>query len=748
MTTALPLPAAGSWRNVTPALSPLVIDVVERLGFTQMTPVQSQTIPLFLKSKDVVVEAITGSGKTLAFVIPVIEMMLRKMKSEPLRKNQIGAIIISPTRELAIQIYSVLRQFLPDSPTNYRPHGTDPDADADANGDADMDAAPAAAATDATASDPAPKKKKSQLTHALFVGGATSTLEDDLAHFKQYGAHIVVATPGRLEEVLKRGIGHRTAGASANAALVNVKECDAVILDEADRLLDLGFKQALANILGYLPKQRRTGLFSATMTDALGELVRTGLRNPVRIAVKVEHAASGAVWRTPQSLDIGAVVVTESTKVAWLLACVRRWGQGRKVIVYMATCKQVEYWYKALATIAAAKDLPWHSLHGQQTAKRRAAVFQAFVDPSTDHAVLITTDVAARGLDIPNVDLVIQYDPPTDPKMFAHRCGRAGRAGRAGKAVVFLTENEDAYVEFMHVRKVNVQPVTDWAWGEPGTTAARKSKSAKAKGKDAFAVSDQDALHAELVAAIQGDRDLLDKSILAFTSYVRSYTAHELSYIFQLKKLDLVALVRQFALVKVPNMPEIKRNPEVVEQLAQYEAALAIDASKIAYKDKVREKARLDRNAKKAEEAALAAATAAADKKKRDKKKRSLAEAWSEQKEKKQKRLERREKKDKRKAAIEQLKAQGKEFFTAKSKKQAAAASGAAANAATKGADSDSNDSDSDVDMADDYAELQREKRAQRKNKQMKKGGGPMTMSFDFAAEESGASSDDGDDSP
>ncbi|KNE71764.1 hypothetical protein AMAG_16068 [Allomyces macrogynus ATCC 38327] len=741
MNTALPLPAAGSWRNATPALSPLVIDVVEGLGFTQMTPVQSQTIPLFLKSKDVVVEAITGSGKTLAFVIPVIEMMLRKMKSEPLRKNQIGAIIISPTRELAIQIYSVLRQFFPDSPTNYRPHGTGPDADADANGNADMDAAPSAT-TDAASSELAPKKKKSQLTHALFVGGATSTLEDDLAHFKQYGAHIVVATPGRLEEVLKRGIGHRTAGASANAALVNVKECDAVILDEADRLLDLGFKQALANILGYLPKQRRTGLFSATMTDALGELVRTGLRNPVRIAVKVEHAASGAVWRTPQSLDIGAVVVTEATKVAWLLACVRRWGQGRKVIVYMATCKQVEYWYKALATIAAAKDLPWHSLHGQQTAKRRAAVFQAFADPNTDHAVLITTDVAARGLDIPNVDLVIQYDPPTDPKMFAHRCGRAGRAGRAGKAVVFLTENEDAYVEFMHVRKVNVQPVTDWAWGEPGTAAARKTK-AKDKSKDAFAVSDQDALHAELVASIQGDRDLLDKSILAFTSYVRSYTAHELSYIFQLKKLDLVALVRQFALVKVPNMPEIKRNPEVVEQLAQYEAALAIDASTIAYKDKVREKARLDRIAKKAEEAALAAATAAADKKKRDKKKRSLAEAWSEQKEKKQKRLERREKKDKRKAAIEQLKAQGKEFFTAKGKKHAAAASSAAATAAGKDPGSDSSDSDSDVDMADDYAELQREKRAQRKTKQQKKGGGPMTMSFDFAAAESSDDSDD-----
>ncbi|KNE59716.1 hypothetical protein, variant [Allomyces macrogynus ATCC 38327] len=704
-----------------------------------MTPVQSQTIPLFLKSKDVVVEAITGSGKTLAFVIPVIEMMLRKMKSEPLRKNQIGAIIISPTRELAIQIYSVLRQFLPDSPTNYRPHGTDPDAaDADANGDADMDAAPSTTATGAS-SEPAPKNKKSQLTHALFVGGATSSLEDDLAHFKQYGAHIVVATPGRLEEVLKRGIGHRTAGASANAALVNVKECDAVILDEADRLLDLGFKQALANILGYLPKQRRTGLFSATMTDALGELVRTGLRNPVRIAVKVEHAASGAVWRTPQSLDIGAVVVTESTKLAWLLACVRRWGQGRKVIVYMATCKQVEYWYKALATIAAAKDVPWHSLHGQQTAKRRAAVFQAFVDPSTDHAVLITTDVAARGLDIPNVDLVIQYDPPTDPKMFAHRCGRAGRAGRAGKAVVFLTENEDAYVEFMHVRKVNVQPVTDWAWGEPGTKTGKSKKGIK----DAFAVTDQDALHAELVTAIQGDRDLLDKSILAFTSYVRSYTAHELSYIFQLKKLDLVALVRQFALVKVPNMPEIKRNSEVVDQLAQYEAALAIDASKIAYKDKIREKARLDRIAKKAEEAALAALTAAADKKKRDKKKRSLAEAWSEQKEKKQKRLERREKKDKRKAAIEQLKAQGKEFFTAKSKKLAAAELGVAATTEGKDAGSDSSDSDSDVDMADDYAELQREKRAQRKTKQQKKGGGPMTMSFDFAAADSDASSDE-----
>ncbi|KAI9156039.1 ATP-dependent rRNA helicase spb4 [Blastocladiella emersonii ATCC 22665] len=702
------------------------------MGFESMTPVQSQAIPNFLKSKDVVVEAVTGSGKTLAFVIPVIEMLLRKTRTHALKKNSVGAIIVSPTRELAVQIYRVLQRFLPHSPTNYKPAGT-PDSD-------DED-------EDAMDTDGGAPKPKSPLTHALFVGGSTSSPEDDLAHFRKYGSHIIVGTPGRLEQLFKRGVAR--AGGS-HGAMINVKECEAVILDEADRLLDPGFSQSLHAILAYLPKQRRTGLFSATMSEAVSSLARTGLRNPVRVEVKVSSTRSGDSWRTPASLAIGAIVMQQDAKLAWLVQCVRAWCAGRKTIVYFATCKQVEYWYRVLSALDATKAWPWFSLHGKQTPARRTAVFDAFIADTLESGILLTTDVAARGLDVANVDVVIQFDPPTDSKAFAHRCGRAGRAGRHGRAVVFLTEQESAFLEFLEVRKIQANKVDSWAWGVIPTPPAAASAAPALETADAEEptaviaggkakapkVGDQyldtaaapfDApasLIAELfqstVALAASDRDIIDRASEAFPSYVRSYQSHELTYIFQMKQLDLLAVIRLFALVRIPSMPELRKAEHLVDAIIAYEQSLGVDSDAVPYKDTIRERARQEKLAKDAAEAAAMRASGTklsrTDKQKL-KKLVGRGMSWSKQKEIKLKKLERREKRARAKEAIAKRKAEGLDYTNQKQRSRDREAGGAGPRGgdASSGSDDFSDSDDGDDSSSDgDEAEQQRPAKRQR----------------------------------
>lgn len=236
------LAPAGSWESLEPKLSSEILDAVSTMGFVEMTPVQSGAIPLFMKNKDVVVEAVTGSGKTLSFLIPILEKIHRR--SRKLAASEVGAIVISPTRELATQIAKVLAEFEP---------------------------------------------YFQNIKHQLLIGGETS-LEEDMAAFQELHPDILVGTPGRLEDML-----------SQKRSGVNVKELEVLVLDEADRLLDMGFSASLNKIMSLLPKQRRTGLFSATMTDGLHELVRAGLRNPVRVVVKVEDLVGGGGQRTPAS---------------------------------------------------------------------------------------------------------------------------------------------------------------------------------------------------------------------------------------------------------------------------------------------------------------------------------------------------------------------------------------------------------------------------------------------------------------
>ncbi|KAJ4481564.1 DEAD-domain-containing protein [Lentinula edodes] len=538
---------AGPWSSLPESLTPWILDVIESMGHTRMTPVQASTIPLFMKHKDVVVEAVTGSGKTLAFVIPVLEKLIRRERK--LGKNDIGALIISPTRELATQIHGIFSVFL--------------SAQVVSQDSLDSDEAP-------IPEYPPP---------LLLVSSNQSSPAQDLERFISSGSDIIVGTPGRIEEFLL----------GKGRSVVNVKELEVLVLDEADRLLDLGFQATLSKILTHLPKQRRTGLFSATMTDAdaISELVRAGLRNPARIVVKVQSKRQGDTnmeieeRRIPANLQNFYIACRASEKTVQLARIISRevkQHDSSQFIVYFATGASVDHFYAVLPAVLPLGEI--HSLHGHLTPSARTRALTAFstsICTPSSPSILLCTDVAARGLDLPHVDVVIQYDPPTDPKVFSHRCGRTARAGRRGRAYTLLVDREVGYVDFMSVRRIPMQKHSYLV------------KEGEMDVDDDSRPDDPDGgfFLENIRQKLLTDRSLHNQAAKAFVSFVRAYSKHEASYIFRTKDLDIVGLAKSFGLLRLPKMPELKDVDK--NDWADSE----IDWSLYAYADKIQEAKRL-----------------------------------------------------------------------------------------------------------------------------------------------------------
>jgi len=261
--------SSRAWAALTPPLAEWMLQAMTS-SYSRMTPVQASTIPLFSGNKDVVVEAVTGSGKTLAYVLPVVSKILRL--EERTKKHHVSSIIVSPTRELASQIHRVMQDLLAF-------HG--PSAAAMKLPEEDC--------SDLGTEQPQPSYPSSTpvVIPQLLVGGNTSVAQD-LNIFLKTSPNLLIATPGRLLELL-------------NSPSVHCPQSsfEMLVLDEADRLLDLGFKDDLQRILGRLPKQRRTGLFSASVSEAVDSIVRVGLRNPIKIQVKVRGTNGKVDRRTP-----------------------------------------------------------------------------------------------------------------------------------------------------------------------------------------------------------------------------------------------------------------------------------------------------------------------------------------------------------------------------------------------------------------------------------------------------------------
>ncbi|XP_018894007.2 ATP-dependent RNA helicase DDX55 isoform X2 [Gorilla gorilla gorilla] len=440
----------GSWESLPVPLHPQVLGALRELGFPYMTPVQSATIPLFMRNKDVAAEAVTGSGKTLAFVIPILEILLRR--EEKLKKSQVGAIIITPTRELAIQIDEVLSHF-----TKHFP----------------------------------------EFSQILWIGGRNPG--EDVGRFKQQGGNIIVATPGRLEDMFRR----KAEGLDLASC---VRSLDVLVLDEADRLLDMGFEASINTILEFLPKQRRTGLFSATQTQEVENLVRAGLRNPVRVSVKEKGVAASSAQKTPSRLENYYMVCKADEKFNQLVHFLRNHKQ-EKHLVFFSTCACVEYYGKALEVLV--KGVKIMCIHGKMKYKRNK-IFMEF--RKLQSGILVCTDVMARGIDIPEVNWVLQYDPPSNASAFVHRCGRTARIGHRGSALVFLLPMEESYINFLAINQKC--PLQEMKLQRNTVDLLPKLKS-----------------------MALADRAVFEKGMKAFVSYVQAYAKHECNLIFRLKAL-------------------------------------------------------------------------------------------------------------------------------------------------------------------------------------------------------------------
>jgi ATP-dependent RNA helicase DDX55/SPB4 len=503
--------APQSFESLSPPLSAGVLRFVQNEKFTRMTPVQAATIPQFLSHKDVAVQACTGSGKTLAFLIPAVEFILKRKKD--LKKQQIGALVLSPTRELAHQTHQV------------------------------------ACSLCAACSLPDP---------LLLVGGSSSSssaatfrpVAADLLNFQRLGSDLVIGTPGRVEDVLTR------------YAVMDCSELEYLILDEADVLLNMGFANTLQQILGRLPKMRRTGLFSATTNassnSSLKEWMgRAGLRNPVWIDVAVRSKTSnnengeqsGAKQQaTPSSLTNYYLIASLDEKLSRLALFLQQ-HVDEKIIVFFLTCASVEFYGSVLQQLLPNCTI--ESLHGKMVQKRREKTMERYrvaaAEEGPKGGALFCTDVAARGLDVNDIHWVVQFDAPQDPSFYVHRVGRAGRAGRPGKSLIFLTRKEEAYVDLLIMRKVPLSPLpASELCCSPYTNTLEADKSDTKEldevicsaspscrvMKSASGTLVEDILPKVLHLALT-DRDVLEKGTKAFTSYIRAYKEHHCAFVLR-----------------------------------------------------------------------------------------------------------------------------------------------------------------------------------------------------------------------
>lgn len=455
--------------------------------------------------KDVAAEAVTGSGKTLAFVIPILEILLRRAKQEPWKTTEVGAIIISPTRELAAQTNSVLATFT----------------------------------------------SKLPFTQKLLIGGSDGTaVEQDVNWIKKNGAHIIIATPGRLLELFERRCNLNLCG--------RVKSLEILVLDEADSLLQYTTK--INTILQYLPTQRRTALFSATQKKEIQDLIRAGLRNPVLVRIREKTTTS-----TPIRLQNYYMIVEPELKLAKMLAFFERKGI-EKAMIFFPTCACVEYWSEVLPDLLpdGTKCL---ALHGKMKAGR-FKVLEQFKKQTK--AILLCTDVLARGVDIPEMNWVVQWEPPSNAAHFVHRVGRTARQGQHGNALILVQPTEDAYIEFLernqNVSLTDVQDIVD---------------------DDALLANAQrmrEAIHKKLL----GNRAIYDKSAKAFVSHIRAYSKHECNFILRVTDLNLGKIATCYGLLKMPIMPELKQMSD-----ADFVGPTQpVDITKIRYKNKQQEEAR------------------------------------------------------------------------------------------------------------------------------------------------------------
>ena len=428
--------------------------------FKTLTAIQSRAIPAALKSSDILGAAKTGSGKTLAFLLPVLENLYRKRWTE---YDGLGALILSPTRELAIQIFEVLRKV----------------------------------------------GRNHTFSAGLVIGG--KPLQEERVRLGRM--NILVATPGRMLQHMDQ------------TAEFEIGNLQMLVLDEADRIMDMGFQGTVDAIVEHLPKERQTLLFSATQTKKVSDLARLSLRDPEFVS-----AHEGADSATPDKLQQNYVVTPLPEKLDTLWSFIRA-NLMKKILVFLSSGKQVRFIYEALRYLQPGTSLL--HLHGRQKQTARLDITARF--SSCKCACLLATDVAARGLDFPAVDWVVQVDCPEDADTYIHRVGRTARYEHKGRAVLFLDPSEEGgMLEALQRKRVVIEKIN-----------VRQKKM-------------QNTIKNQLQNMCFKDPELKYLGQKCFVSYVRSVYVQKDKEIFKIKELDLESYAASLGLPGTPNVKFVK----------------------------------------------------------------------------------------------------------------------------------------------------------------------------------------------
>ena len=428
-----------------------ILSNLERLGYEKATQVQSESIPIALNGEDIIGSAKTGSGKSLAFLIPAIQ----KIYEEP-KKKEIEILIITPTRELALQLYDLAKDLL--------------------TGNSEI--------------------------IALLIGGENRKKE--ALKLLSGNIRIIVATPGRLLDHME------------NTKNFDYSKINMLIIDEADKILKIGFEEEIKEIIKKIPKNRQTLLFSATITPKVEDLITLSVKEYKNIHIKNTDDPSVG------TLEQGFINIEADKKFLFLFTFIKK-NLNRKIIIFFSTCKEVEFFSNLLNYV----DVPVLSISGDYKQQKRSTTFIEFC--SLEKGVLLCTDVAQRGLDIPDIDWVIQYDPPHDPEEYLHRVGRTARgANKIGKALLMILPNEIGFIRLLQLYKIKIE---EFEFPENKLAKIQEQYEKLVNKKDHY---------------------LLNLATEAYRAYLHAYNTNNDKDNFNIEKLDLIKLCKSFGLLSPP----------------------------------------------------------------------------------------------------------------------------------------------------------------------------------------------------
>ena len=342
-----------------------ILKAIKEKGYTVPTPIQEKAIPAALAKRDILGCAQTGTGKTASFAIPIIQH-LQVVSKESVKRQGIKALILTPTRELALQISECIDDYA----------------------------------------------KYTQVRHGVIFGGVNQRAQVNMLH---KGVDILVATPGRLLDLMNQGYIH----------LDNVRH---FVLDEADRMLDMGFIHDIKRLLPKLPKEKQTLFFSATMPDTIIALTNSLLKQPVKITITPKSSTVDTIEQT--------IYFVEKKEKSKLLISILHKTEGQSVLVFSRTKHNADRIVRVLSKAGIGSQ----AIHGNKSQNARQSALENFKTGKI--RVMIATDIAARGIDINELPLVINYDLPDVPETYVHRIGRTGRAGNLGTALTFCSQEE------------------------------------------------------------------------------------------------------------------------------------------------------------------------------------------------------------------------------------------------------------------------------------------------------------------